>query len=508
MALLTLARAQDGAVVLLAFEGDAVHLMQIATRMHIGEVPGIDFVTPLGALAFLPFVWLMKMGQPLGASIAYAPVFLALLSLPLIWWAGVVRLSRWAALVFGGAVLVSWMSLLHGGTSATVTLSMYYNNWGWALVAIVSAFAFTPARGDRWLGAIVIGAGLGALAVLKAPFAAFLAPAVVLAFGVNRRWSELGMAFVAGLVVVGLVALPLGGVSYLQAYIADLLAVATSEVRASPGRGIVAMILQPLHFVLFVSWIAVVVFLRQAGRTNRVLVYLALGAGFFAMTHQNWQNDPHWALIFGLLIAIEAGSVDLLNRYGWHLGRALQVMSALFLVLAAPGVYVQAQSLLVHAGLNRENAIPLVAGDPTLLIRPDTPALVKRPHPGQEAPEPIRFAGEDLPWCEKDNGLIADLQASGKALNGLVPTKGKTAFYADWVNAIWLWSDLDPLPGGAPWYYGGAPGLEKADYLVVPICPMGRGVRNMALRAVEAAGGNYQELGRDARMIVYGRVNP
>ena len=39
-------------------EGDTFHLLQIIFRMADGQWPHLDFVTPIGAFAFWPFVWL------------------------------------------------------------------------------------------------------------------------------------------------------------------------------------------------------------------------------------------------------------------------------------------------------------------------------------------------------------------------------------------------------------------------------------------------------------------
>lgn len=503
LAVLSLARTSDGAVILLSFGGDAVHLVQIVSRMQMDQVPSVDFLTPVGALAFLPFHWLLNSGFSLGGAVAYASVFWAVITLPITWWLGQSRLGIWSALAFGTVTLVMWTAYVHGGDGPTVALSMYYNNWGWAIVSLVALAAFTAPRGDRWLVAVVIGAGIGALALIKAPFAAYVAPAVVVSLAIERRWAELLGAFAAGLVLLIVVSVPLGGVAYWQAYIQDLLTVAKSEVRASPGADLVGMVLEPRHFVLFLGLLAALLFLRQAGRNSQALVFLLLGAGFFAITHQNWQNDPHWVLIFGLLLLVEASRVELLNRYGWDLRRALQFLAAGFLVFAAQGFVLQAQSLMAHSGLAIDGSVALLDDDPTLRVRLAENPAVNVFHPAKDAADKTVFLGKPLPFCEKDNGLIWDLQASGAALDALVDTRAKTAFHADWVNALWLWSDLDPLPGGAPWYYGGLPGLEAADYLVVPLCPMGRKIRNLALRAVEESGLSFKEIARDDRMIVY-----
>lgn len=507
LALLSIVRLNDRAILVLSFEGDAVHLAQVVKRMLAGDVPGQDFLTPLGAMAFLPIVWLVKAGLTLGAAIAYAPVLIGMVCLPAVWWLGHTRLPIAGAMAFGASFLLLLSSYLHGGSSPTVTLSMYYNNWGWALAMLVTLAAVTPGRiGDRWVVALVCGAGLAALALIKAPYAVFLLPAVVAALALHGRWAELIGGLAVGLLVLLAVTLPLGGLTYWQGYVADLLFVARSEVRANPGKDLVSLALSPGLLPAVLAWLAAVLFLRQAKRAVDALVLLLLGAGFIAITQQNWQNDPHWVIIFGLIVMALASPVTLYNRYGWPLRDALQVTGVVFLALGAPAIVAQGQSLLIHASLEVARFAPLLPDDQSLR----TGSLVQKtlrvevPHPGLvgAAERDVFLAGERLPNCQKKTGLVAELRASGEGLDNLVATEGRTAIYADWVNAIWLWSALDPLPGGAPWYYGGTPGMAEADYLIVPLCPMGEAIRAMVLREIEAAGLMFQEVARDDRMIV------
>jgi len=88
LALLSLARVNDGSVLILSFDGDAVHMAQVVTRILGGEIPHQDFHTPLGVMAFLPIVFLMELGAGLGSAFGYAPVLIALLSLPAVHWVG------------------------------------------------------------------------------------------------------------------------------------------------------------------------------------------------------------------------------------------------------------------------------------------------------------------------------------------------------------------------------------------------------------------------------------
>ena len=73
--------------------------------------------------------------------------------------------------------------------------------------------------------------------------------------------------------------------------------------------------------------------------------------------------------------------------------------------------------------------------------------------------------------------VAEDLEARGFA--------GSKIFIADVFSTLWLFGDFEPLKNGAPWYYGGLPGFEDADYLLIPLCPGVLSVRAEVLAAVE-----------------------
>ena len=47
-------------------EGDTAHMVEIVLRMVSGQVPHLDFSTPIGFLAFLPVVGMVKLGLGVG----------------------------------------------------------------------------------------------------------------------------------------------------------------------------------------------------------------------------------------------------------------------------------------------------------------------------------------------------------------------------------------------------------------------------------------------------------
>ena len=172
IAVFALARVNAGSVLILSFDGDAVHMAQIVLRIADGDIPHQDFMTPLGIMAFLPIVWLVNLGAGIGAAFAYAPVFLGVFIFPALYWVGVSRLKPGAAVVFAGVVLVPLNALVHGGVEPTVAVSMYYNNWCWAISAVVVALAVLPSERQGRLPQIAepnfIGFGVGLLILIKA----------------------------------------------------------------------------------------------------------------------------------------------------------------------------------------------------------------------------------------------------------------------------------------------------------------------------------------------------
>lgn len=496
LSLLALARSNDGAVLFLSFDGDAIHMAQIVLRMADGQIPHQDFVTPLGAMAFMPIVWLVQVGAGVGTAFAYAPVALGALLTPMIYWVGVSRFSPSGSIAFGALVLVNLLAFVHGGTEATVAASMYYNNWCWAIAAIVVVLTALPSsrpeRGNRLIEPLILGVCMAIMVLTKATFAVFLTPAIVCALLMTGRTQMLLKGIVIALASLVLLTLPFGVVSYWQGYVQDLLFVSQSAARAKPGDALTVMILRPDQIVGVLGLIGGFVLLRQARLMTHSLVFLLLGVGWIFVSHQNWQNDPHWLGVAGLILIGMSRDVTLFNRFGWPVQTALRTVAVVLLVSAAPLWVAQVQSVMVHNGLKQAgfSAVLSDARHNDLRFRAvsDGPYTVTVAHPAlaSAAAEPIVFEGVELPNCQKANGLVAELAQTGAMLDALSQTQGAQILYADWVNALWLFSNTKPLQGGAPWYYGGTTGFENAQYLVVPKCPMGRAVRDMILNAIAA----------------------
>ncbi|MCP5086824.1 MAG: hypothetical protein GY952_08495 [Rhodobacteraceae bacterium] len=513
--LLALGRLNAGHVLIMSFDGDALHMAQIVFRMADGEIPHLDFQTPLGAMAFLPITFFLGLGHDLGSAFAFAPVLIGSICLPVLYWIGKTRFGNFGALAYAIVFMSFLLSYLHGGLKPTVAASMYYNNWCWAVSMLVAALVILPGpdtRSARILEAGMLGFGLGFLVLTKATYAVFLLPGVVLALAGKQDWLRLGAGVISGVGFLAAFTLPLGGVDYWVGYVADLQAIMGSEVRQKPGIDLSGLLISPQFVAGSLGLMSAVVFLRQARLSHQGLTFLVFGAGWVLISYQNWQNDPHWIVLAGLLLLPVSHEISLFNRFGWPLKTAVQMVAVGLLFTGLPLTYAQLQSLLVHSGLSETGFAPAMthrqAGDLWFREKDVSGLQVKLPNPVLAGPaaKPTILAGETLPECANANGLVAALKETGRRMDEIPETHSKQALYTDWVNAVWLFSKIEPLAHGAPWYYGGNPGFENADYLIVPLCPMGLPIRRIILEQVATDPNlKFGEVFRDDLFILLAR---
>ena len=170
--------AKDG-LYLGKHEGDMLHLADIVLRMAQGQVPHQDFMTPIGILAFWPIVEFVQWGFGIGTSIKLAQIAVSILILPALFWASYSRLSGLPAYLFGIFVIVLMTSLVHGEGESSLSISMHYNRWAWAVSFVVLILAMLPNRGDErpLLDGLFIGTGMFVLMMIKVTyFGAFAVP--------------------------------------------------------------------------------------------------------------------------------------------------------------------------------------------------------------------------------------------------------------------------------------------------------------------------------------------
>lgn len=125
-----------------------------------------------------------------------------------------------------------------------------------------------------------------------------------------------------------------------------------------------------------------------------------------------------------------------------------------------------------------------------------------------ERDEAGEMFGEPLEQCEVVLGLPGWFDEIGLDLDRSGLVAGKRVIAADIFSSHWLYSEAEPLRGGAPWFYGGLPGWDSADYLLVPFCPVAVDVRAMVLESVVETGARFNEVRRTPLYALFEIARP
>ena len=502
-------------------EGDTLHLVQIVFRMVAGEVPHVDFMTPIGALAFWPIAFFVERGMGIGMAILSAQVAFAAFMLPALWWVGYSRLSRGVALLFGLIVMGLLLALVYGEAQRSISFSMHYNRWAWAatFIAVVAAL-LPPVHPNRpAIDGVVIGTMMAVLVMIKVTYFAAFALPIILALVLGKRLSTLLFAVLTGGAIAVAITLFVG-VDYWLAYIGDLQTVANSDVRPQPGEPLSAVMGAPAYIAGSLVAIAGVIFVRQSGRANEGLILLLLVPGFFYVTFQNFGNDPQWLLLLGVVLLALLPTPDVTNSMGLNLRTAQLVTAAMALALIAPSFANMLYSPFRHLRVDETTYAPILprGGIHTDLQTADLRALrvdgrvaldgegsgLEQFREAARRDEQAEFMGEVFPYCTTELGLPAMFDAVTRDLEEAGLAEGKRLLAADLFSSYWLYGSLERLEGGAPWYYGGLPGFESADYLLVPFCPVSHDLQVMILKAVTERGtDDLREIRRTPLYILF-----
>lgn len=508
-----------GALIVAKHEGDTLHLADIVLRMaDHGQLPHLDFMTPIGIGAVWPIAVFAKAGLGFGHAFFAAQALVAAALFVPLWRAAASRLPgvlAWALGIYG---MILCLALVHGEANAATSVSMHYNRWAWALAYVAVPLALFEPLGRRRpvLDGAIIGLMLAGMAMIKVTYFVAFLPPIAIALIARRDLRTLGVALATGLAVAGGLTLVLG-FDFWLAYLRDLATVAASETRAAPGESLGGVMAQPAYLTGTLVLLAAVIFLRQAGRMTEGMVLLFLVPSFVYVTYQNYGNDPQWLVLLGLIALALRPAEGVVNGLGWRLGPALGIAGVMALTLGAASV------LNLMWSPFRMTFVGLEAPAPLLSMRPgDGDVLVEQARiyrvamntlgnrPGQpfaafldraDAPDPVLLNGVALEDCEISTGLDAwfetastDLAAAGYG--------GSAILVADLFSALWLYGDFRPVRGAAPWYYGGIAGLEGADYVLVPRCATGIEARNGMVEALVETGLTLTELRRTPSYIL------
>lgn len=482
-------------------EGDTLQLADIVLRMARGEWPHLDFMTPIGVLAMAPIVLFVKLGAGLGHAIFYAQILVALILLPAAAHVAVTRFAGGWRWLYCGFVMVLCLALVHGETEVSVSISMHYNRWAWALAYLAVPLALiAPARERPVVEGAILGLAVAALVLIKVTYLVALAPGILVGLLARRRWPAIGVAAVAGLAVAALVT-ALAGPGFWAAYLHDLQVVSASPIRPQPGQGFLSVAAAPGFLTGTMALLAVVIFLRQSERLTEGLALLVLAPGLIYIVFQNYGNDPQWLWLVALIALVLRPGPGRHNTLGWDLRQGLTIAAIVLLTLGAGSALNLAYSPLRHYGASEKNTRPLIAGLPQhhdILAQRVRVYGVNNGVPGDGAGSGFEayvadaerkekdkaiLLGETLPDCEQTSGMSALFEVAVKDLDA-AGFGGKRILAADLFSLFWLFGDYQPVKGGAPWYYGGLPGIENADYVFIPICPIARNVRATMLKAL------------------------
>ncbi|MCA0919477.1 hypothetical protein [Pseudooceanicola nanhaiensis] len=487
-------------------EGDMLHLADIVLRMHMGQVPHLDFTTPLGGWGFQPMVFLADMGFPLGKAMVWSQILVALILLPAIGWVALSRFGPALALAFGLGEVMLITGLIHGETAAAVSLSMHYNRWAWAIGFLVAVMVLLPPRAGEdarsvRIDGVLIGLAMAALAMIKVTYCLALAVPALIMLPVLGRVRVLLWALGVSFAVLAVVAV-VEGPAYWIGYANDLLGT-TQSARKYPGPPFAGVVFSPAYTAGTAAAVAAVILLaRQAQTRNMARGAFLFVAGFIVITWQNFGTDPYWLAFLALFLAA------LIEREAVPGKGALAGVALVALTLFTPVLLNLAWSPLRHVLADAGDYRPLsethgeVAGIYLLRERSEA-AKAERVLIETGEPEVTEFEGRSLPACAYKGSIVTLTETELKQLADMGLTGGPQPLVADLVSPHWIVSDFTPLPGGAPWTYVGAPGLAAAGHLMVPLCAIDGRVQARVLEAVEESGRTLSLVGETQLFLLY-----
>ena len=486
-------------------EGDMLHLIDITLRMAAGEWPHIDFVTPLGSLAFLPFSTLVASGMGVGAAFLWGQVFFAALVLPMVWWVGVSRLNALQCYVLGTAVMVTALALIYGNTDPYVSMSMHYNRWAWALAFVaVPIAAVNSQRESVWADGVILGLAVAFFAFGKITFAVALAPGLVIALVLTKQWR--GMAIGIGtFFAVAAILTFIAGPSVWPAYFADLKLVSGTDIRPRAGESWMSLLFSPKFLVAHAVLLGAIVALRQSASAQLGGIIAAFAPGFIFICYQNYGNDPKWLVILAVLLLGVRTHANF-KMLGFAAG-----------LLIAPSFANMAYSPFRHA-LQSEARFSAISNGPlndiyTLTVR-DTRVQVGQPiifeseafaHLNDLANRPKNpiINGEEFPPCLLQLGLLTSMRTIAEDIEKSGLAEGKSIFTADTFGSFWLFGGIQRAAHVAPWYYGGLSGFDETALVLVPKCTITPRAMKSVISDIEASGIKLKEIRRTKLYVLY-----
>ena len=482
-----------------------VHDMMIffdgAHRVLSGQLPNRDFHSPLGPLAYLLPAFGLSVGGSFGGMMPYATAGFALLFLPMLVYVCVTRLPLAYAAIFAIFALTLVITPASLG-EVHPSYGMFYNRWGYALLALLFLLPLRPERGraQPLADAGIAAAVLLLTFYLKVSYFAVAAvfAAALLLFGETRRLAIYTFVVtVAAMVLIHLL-WPATG-----AYLADIRMAAnvTGAVRASV-LGLAYMIIESAAMILpflFVLGLAVV---RRVSRPTIFLCAL-MAVGGLLLRNQNHQGPGMMTLVPAAILAgialARAGREADADGKGSALAAKLLVAT-----MALPPAALALQSILVHSMMAARG------GDPrqyTAEIDGFIAQEVNRPAKDQagleKAREAYRAGNADIATfnatrTEGTSGAIAQPEyfwtvEDGAALLRRDPRLAGKVFTLDMANPFNALLRRSPPTGVDSWYHAGRNFNEATyrspeqvfadvDVVMVPKAPVQPGSHHLLAR--------------------------
>ena len=333
-------------------------------------------------------------------------------------------------------------------------------------------------------------------------------------------WRSLWVGVLTGGVIAG-VMVAIYGVDFFPAYVSDLLSVTRSDTRAAPGAPLMEVINGPRFMIGSLALILSVIVLRQAGQDRAGLVLFLLAPGFVYVTYQNFGNDPKWLMLLAIyLLALrpESGRRVVFNADARNAVAGLALVSFALITPSFQNIVTSPFRHLATKALDYAPQVKTRAELRDVFVKTQRTAtvlgrVVMVDDLPQLAPyvveddlfKPVTFLGETLPRCTLQSGDVAmhSYMADRLKQPPFNFPQDSQFFVADIASGIWILGGFEPLKGGAPWYYSGTPGIENADAIIIPTCPLDAEIERNALAALETAGLVLRPPLRDDTMLVY-----
>ncbi|WP_152912499.1 hypothetical protein [Candidatus Rhodobacter oscarellae] len=315
-------------------------------RLAAGQIPHVDFSTPLGVLGYLgPYAGYLWTGS-YGGSVEAGSVLLALLLGP----NAAILLARRAhpltSILFLFAILCLCVVPLNTGEDGNaVTAAMHYNRWGWAILTVLGLALISPLQARRFDAisqGLMAGVLLLALAFLKLSYFAvgLGVPALMLIYGGARLRAAL----------LALLVIPAGGLivwllwpALLPAYATDLrMAIAASGVLAPRIDFILVDNIKDIALV--VTAFAVAALTRRADPRDGLLLVFLISGGVLILA-QNFQSLVMPLFLVGFVYADR----HIARQADAGLGARLIGLGLMAVFLSTPSIRLDKGRAALHA---------------------------------------------------------------------------------------------------------------------------------------------------------------